>query len=86
MKKAADKFNLKPKNGLKFLIDHKHIPAEVGEEQYTAIAKFFRNTPTLSPAVVGAFLGGDGVLNGHVRNAYLNLIDFSNKDITYVGA
>jgi Sec7-like guanine-nucleotide exchange factor len=78
MKKAADKFNLKAKNGLKYLMEHGHIPSEVGDEQAKGIAKFLRNTPTLSPTAVGAFLGGEHALNGQVRAAYLDLIDFSN--------
>lgn len=86
MKKAADKFNLKAKNGIKFLIDHGHIPAEPGEEQSMGIAKFLRNTPSLSPTAIGAFLGSEQPLNGQVRNAYLDLLDFKNKELTFVGA
>jgi len=31
MGKAAQKFNIKPKNGLKYLIEKNYIPAEAGE-------------------------------------------------------
>lgn len=85
MKKAADKFNIKPKNGLKYLMEHGHIPSEAGEEQATAIAKFLRNTPSLSPTAVGAYLGGEAEFNGHVRTAYVNLLDFASKETSFVG-
>lgn len=85
MKKAADKFNIKEKNGIKFLIEHNHIPKEPGEEQSMAIAKFLRNTPSLSPASIGAFLGTNAELNNNVRTAYLTMLDFKNKEQTFVG-
>lgn len=59
MSKAAAKFNLKPKTGLKFLIDKGYLPSEAGEAQAKEIAKFFINTPALSPGAIGAFLGGE---------------------------
>ena len=87
MKKAADKFNLKPKNGIKFLIERGHLPSEPGEEQAKGIAKFFLSkTPNLSAKEVGAYLGGENELNGAVRMAYLHELDFSRKDVTFVGA
>ena len=60
MVKAASKFNLKPKTGLKYLTDKGYLPAEDGEERVKAICKFLKGTPTLSPTVIGQFLGEDG--------------------------
>ena len=60
MVKAAQKFNLKPKTGLKYLTDKGLLPAEDGEERVKSICKFLKGTPSLSPTIIGQFLGEDG--------------------------
>ena len=64
MSKAAAKFNLKPKQGIKFLTEKGYLPSEPGEEQARGIAKFFLSTPSLNAAAIGAFLGGEQPFNG----------------------
>jgi Sec7-like guanine-nucleotide exchange factor len=59
MEKAANKFNLKPKNGLKYLTDKGYLPKEPREEMIKGICKFFKETPALSATAIGQYLGED---------------------------
>jgi Sec7-like guanine-nucleotide exchange factor len=63
MNKAAGKFNLKPKNGLKYLTDKGYLVKEPKEEMVKGICKFLKGTPALSATAIGEFLGGDPELN-----------------------
>ena len=53
MTKAAGKFNLKAKNGLKYLTDKGFLPSEPMEDKVKGICKFLKETPTLSPTAIG---------------------------------
>lgn len=63
MAKAAQKFNLKPKNGLKYLTEKGYLPKEPKEEMVKGICKFLKETPALSATSIGEFLGGEAELN-----------------------
>lgn len=86
MTKAAGKFNLKPKNGVKYLIDKGYLPKEQNEEQIKGIVKFLKTTPALSATSIGEFLGESKDLNKEVLQAYINEFDWGDKEITFVGA
>ena len=53
MTKAASKFNLKPKNGLKYLTDKGYLVKEPKEEMIKGICKFLKETRALSPTAIG---------------------------------
>ena len=53
MTKAAGKFNLKPKNGLKYLTDKGYLPKEPREAMLQGITKFLKETPALSATAIG---------------------------------
>jgi len=63
MTKAASKFNLKPKNGLKYLMDKGYLTKEAGEAQLKGICSFLKTTPALSATAIGDFLGEEKELN-----------------------
>jgi len=86
MANAASKFNLKPKNGLKYLTDKGYLPLEPREEYIQKICKFFKETPDLSPTTIGQFLGEDKELNKEVLSQYIDEFDFTNQEIGYVEA
>ena len=86
MAKAAAKFNLKSKNGIKYLTEKGYIPKEEGEEQVKAISRFLKSTPALSTTSIGEYLGSDAKLNVEVLNQYINEFDFTKPDISFVHA
>jgi Sec7-like guanine-nucleotide exchange factor len=86
MEKAASKFNIKPKNGLKFLMDKGYLPSESGEVQFKAISKFLKTTQALSATSIGEFLGEDKELNKGVLSAFVDELDFTSKDMGFVEA
>mmetsp|Transcript_20573 Transcript_20573/g.31361 ORF Transcript_20573/g.31361 Transcript_20573/m.31361 type:complete len:95 (+) Transcript_20573:1483-1767(+) len=63
MVKAAEKFNLKPKNGIKYLTDKGYLKEEPRSEYLAGISKFLKETPALSPTAIGQFLGEDKELS-----------------------
>lgn len=89
MVKAASKFNLKPKTGLKYLTDKGYLPAEEGEDRVKGICKFLKEIPSLSPTIIGQFLGEDGKgkeLNKLCRNMYIDEFDWTSPDIDFFDA
>lgn len=85
MAKAAGKFNLKPKNGIKYLVDKGFLPKEPMEEQVKGITKFLKETPALSTTTIGQFMGEDKELNKNVLSQYIDEMDFTNKDTGFAG-
>ena len=47
------KFNLKPKEGIKYLIENKLI-----EDNVDGIVDFLKNTPSLNKTQIGDYMGG----------------------------
>lgn len=86
MHKAASKFNLKPKNGLSYLTDKGYIPKEPREAMIKGICKFLKETSSLSATAIGQFLGEDKPLSKEVLSAYIDELDFKNKDVTFIDA
>lgn len=86
MAKAASKFNLKPKNGLKYLTDKGLLAKEPREDMLKGICKFLKETPSLSPTAIGQFLGEDKELNRDVLSNYIDELDFTSKDVGFVDA
>jgi Sec7-like guanine-nucleotide exchange factor len=86
MAKAASKFNLKPKNGLKYLTDKGLLAKEPREDMLKGICKFLKETPSLSPTAIGQFLGEDKELNRDVLSHYIDELDFTSKEVKFVDA
>lgn len=63
MSKAAGKFNLKPKNGLKYLQEKGYLVSEPRELQIKQICRFLKETPALSATTIGEYLGGGDQFN-----------------------
>ena len=80
MAKAAGKFNLKPKNGIKYLSDKGFLPKEPMEDHVKGITKFLKETPALSATIIGQFMGEDKELNKNVLSAYIDEMDFTDRD------
>ena len=52
MAKAAGKFNLKPKSGIKYLVDKGHIPKEPMEAHVKGITNFLKKQDTAPQLIV----------------------------------
>lgn len=83
MAKAAGKFNLKPKNGIKYLTDKGFLPKEPLEDHVRGITKFLKETPALSATIIGQYMGEDKEPNKNVLSHYIDQMDFSNKDLSF---
>ena len=86
MGNAAQKFNFKPKNGIKFLTTNKLIPdPETNyKEHVKGIVEFLKTTPTLDKTTIGEFLGANVKLNIDVLFEFIDQYDM--KDKNYVGS
>jgi brefeldin A-inhibited guanine nucleotide-exchange protein len=85
MAKAAGKFNLKPKNGLKYLTDKGFLPKEPKEAMIRGITRFLKDTPSLSATTIGQFMGEDKELNREVLSQYIDEMDFTSKELSFAG-
>ena len=63
MLKASIKFNLKPKNGINYLMQKCFIAKEPIELQVKDIVNFLKATTTLDKTKIGDYLGEDIDLN-----------------------
>lgn len=63
MLKASIKFNLKPKNGINYLISKGFIVKEPEERQISDVVNFLKTTATLDKTKIGEYLGEDIELN-----------------------
>jgi len=84
MFKAAIKFNIKPKNGVNYLIQKGFIPKEPQEETVKGIVNFLFSTPNLDKTSIGDYLGEDIPLNKAVLYSHIDAFDFQN--VNYVDA
>lgn len=83
MSKAALKFNFKPKNGIKFLVDSNLISSKDNYDQHVKdIVKFLKTTPVLDKTMIGQFLGSDDKLNKDCMGQFLD--EFNLKGMPYV--
>jgi brefeldin A-inhibited guanine nucleotide-exchange protein len=85
MIKAASKFNLKWKNGLKYLTDKGLLAKEPKEAMLKGITKFLKETPSLSATAIGQFMGEDKELNKDVLSMYIDEMDFTSKELSFAG-
>ncbi|EQD28055.1 Cytohesin 2, partial [mine drainage metagenome] len=76
MLKAAIKFNLKPKNGINYLISKGLIAKEPLSEQVKDICNFLRTTTSLDKTNIGDYLGDDSEVNNAVRYYWIDSCDF----------
>ena len=86
MTKAASKFNIKPKNGIKYLTDKGYIPLEPKEDYHKGICKFMKTTRACSASKIGEFLGENKDFNKEVLFTYTDEFDFTDQNITFVDA
>ena len=63
MAKAAIKFNLKPKNGINYLIQIDYVAKEPIEKKVKDIVNFLKQTPGLDKTMMGDYLGDENDLN-----------------------
>eukprot|EP01083_Nonionella_stella_P173092 595988_1 len=70
---AVLKFNLKPKEGIKYLRENELIEGSV-----ESIVEFLKNTPSLNKTQIGDYLGGAKPYNVSVMHAFIDSIDFTD--------
>ncbi|CAN8006505.1 unnamed protein product [Ixodes pacificus] len=75
MEQGIDLFNRKPKRGLQFLQEH----GLVGPQPWD-VAEFFHIDERLDKNQIGDFLGENEKLNKEVMCAYVDQMDFAEKD------
>ena len=86
MSKAASKFNLKPKNGLKYLQEKGYLMPEPHHLYIKGICRFLKETPQLSATEIGKFIGEEKELNRECLSYYIDEFDFTSPDIGFVEA
>lgn len=77
MVKASIKFNLKPKNGIAYLVQKGFIPKEPAEEHIMGIVDFLKQAASLDKTKIGEYLGEDIDLNKKVLYQYVDSFDFN---------
>jgi len=76
MLKASIKFNLKPKNGIAYLIANGLIAKEPMDLQLKEVVNFLKSTPTLDKTKIGEYLGEDIDFNKQVLYQYVDSFEF----------
>jgi len=79
--KAAQKFNFKWKNGVKYLRENSLIPDAVEDWKghVKGIVTFLKTTNNLDKTTIGEFLGVDGELNKACLTEFIFQYDLRNK-------
>ncbi|ORX43829.1 hypothetical protein BCR36DRAFT_360675 [Piromyces finnis] len=80
LQEGIEKFNWKPKRGLKYLIETGHLTSDDPKE----VAVFLLNTEGLNKTQIGEYLGEGDEYNIQVMHAFVDLMSFSN--MTFVTA
>jgi brefeldin A-inhibited guanine nucleotide-exchange protein len=80
LQEGIEKFNWKPKRGLKYLIETGHLASDDPKD----VAVFLLNTEGLNKTQIGEYLGEGDEYNIQVMHAFVDLMDFSN--MTFVTA
>lgn len=78
MLKASIKFNLKPKNGIQYLISKGFIAKDPIDQQVKDIVQFLKGTSSLDKTKIGEYLGEDIDLNKKVLYEYIDSFDLRN--------
>ena len=86
MNHAAQKFNMKPKNGIKFLTVNKLVPDPETDYQshVKAIVDFLKTNPSLDKTTIGEFLGVGDDPNKDVLSEYICQYDL--RGVEFVSA
>jgi Sec7-like guanine-nucleotide exchange factor len=77
MIKASIKFNLKPKNGIAYLVQKGFIPKDPQDLHIKGIVEFLKSTGSLDKTKIGEYLGEDIDLNKQVLYQYVDSFDFN---------
>jgi brefeldin A-inhibited guanine nucleotide-exchange protein len=75
LQEAIKIFNVKPKKGIRFLIDGKIIPSKAPRH----VAHFLLNCPGLDKTMIGDYLGEGDEVNIQTMHAFVDYMDFSGK-------
>jgi len=73
-KEGARRFNIKPKQGIEFLQQHKFLPTPI--DSYS-LAVFLKTTPQVNKKALGEFIAKPN--NVDLLTAFISLYDFHNK-------
>lgn len=82
--KAALKFNIKPKNGINYLIQIGYVAQEPEDTSVKDIVNFIKNTQMLDKTKVGEYFGEDITLNKKVMHGFIDSLNF--KKVPFVSA
>ena len=77
MLKASIKFNLKPKNGINYLIQKGFVSKDNQDESVRDIVNFLKTTASLDKTKIGEYIGEDIDLNKAVLYYYIDNFDFA---------
>jgi len=77
MNKAVMKFNIKPKNGVNYLIQVGYIGKEPEDLMIKNTVHFIKNTPGLHKAKIGEYFGENIDFPKKVMHAYIDSLDFA---------
>ena len=83
---AAKKFNMKPKLGIKYLVEKGFLSEEPQPAFIAGIVKFLKTTPALSPTAIGQYLGENKDHNKEVLEHYINEYDWTSPEVDFVSA
>ena len=77
--KAAIKFNLKPKNGINYLIALGMVSQDE-DQAVKDIVNFFKTTPQLDKTCIGDYMGEDKPFNKAILYNYIDDMDFAGAN------
>jgi len=84
MGNAAQKFNFKPKNGIKYLTVNKLIPDETDWPSHIkAIVHFLKQTTALDKTCIGQFLGVDSKISKDCLYEFIDQYDLRGMDFVH---
>ncbi|ORY31437.1 hypothetical protein BCR39DRAFT_526742 [Naematelia encephala] len=78
MAEGLRKFNFKPKQGIKFLVEHGFIKSNTPQD----IARFLLGNDGLSKAMIGEYLGEGDEHNVATMHAFVDMLDFTDMHFT----
>lgn len=76
---------MKPKNGVKYLVQNKLIadPEQNYEQHVKDIVNFLKTTVDLSKTIIGEFLGVNSKLNKDCLTEFIDQYDLREKEFVY---
>ncbi len=84
LNKAVIKFNIKPKNGINYLLQVGYITRTPEETSVEEILHLLKNTPGLEKAKIGEYFGENDDLSKRVMHGYIDSLNF--KKMQFVPA